>query len=457
MFLSPDKEKIERLDIHNQLMQLAEIYLAYTFAKDPKHEIDVILMDHSLSSIYISNDILYKIDDLNIIGYKAGNNQLSKSDIYIAYAMPVNEELDIPYCKNFRGEFYIIRQLYNKKFFVNDCFYIKRNKHIKKLIDLGIITERSTEKFIEAKVDIKSRWETIKNIFEYICKEIFIEKNIKALKVKKEDQIVWLTSDDIRFLISIGLRMLIEKCWENNILLVGIVKDTSSRYFSKNYLGVMYKIGVYKFKPPKISIPDRLIFETIPFIDPKIKAPWTSIEFDSVFMSLHLVEDEDGNTYIEGFRGEVTVPHERLFLRSFAQFYVNRSKRNPKTSNVIFIDRLAHPEYDSFNRLSLKKHTVVITKRGDKIDPIFYENNNVINKIQEILIYILSLLTENKYPNVIGYPDPLHKADWGAKEMSKKIKELIKSSELKFITDPLKKSFRDKREEGYKGQSYGDI
>ena len=121
------------------------------------------------------------------------------------------------------------------------------------------------------------------------------------------------------------------------------------------------------------------------------------------------------------------------------------------TGNVIFVDRLVYPEVDEHFRFFHLKDVRILTYRGDIVDPIFYEDRNVNNKIQRILLFLLNVLTRNLFQNVIGYPDPLHKADWGAKSMNRKVRELIKSSEIKFISDPLKKTLRQKREEGYRG------
>ena len=456
MFFLTDKEKTQFLNIHNQLMQLAEIYLAYSFVSSPDTDVNLVLIDNSLSSMYLSNDILHLLDknELRIIGYKYGRNRLTPADIYTSYAMPVNEALDIPSCKDFHGEFYIIRKLFNNSEFKNECKFIREDKHINRLKTLGIISSDSNREIIKINREFgnntRESWEFVKGLYKYICEELFVNKNINVLKVKRGDKEEWLTSDDIRFLISVGLRMLIEESWKRNVLIVGIAKDSASKYFIRNYLGVMRHIELYNLEPPGIVAPDRLILEAIPFIDKEISAPWSTIEFDSVFMSLHLNKDENENIYVEGFRGNVIVPQERLFLRSLAQFYVNRSKRNPITGNVIFIDRIVHPEWDAQNRLSKLEGKVIITCRGDEVDPIIYKDRTKENKVQEALIYMIDALTKNLFPNIIGYPDPLHKADWGAKSMNEKIRDLIESSEIKFTADPLKKSFRQKREEGYR-------
>lgn len=458
MFFSTDKEKTQYINIHNQLMQLAEIYLAYTFINNPDTDINLVLLDNSLSSIYLSNDVLHLLDKykLKIIDYNFRRNKLTPADIYTSYGMPINEDLDIPSCKNFHGEFYILRKLFNNTEFKNDCPHIREDKHLSKLKRLGIISFDSNTQNIKVNPEfgknIKESWEYVKDLYKYICEELFVNRNIHVLKVRKEDKEEWLTSDDIKFLISVGLRMLIEESWKKNVLIIGIAKDSASKYFIKNYIGVMKHIGAYNFVSPGIVASDRLILEFIPFIDQSISAPWSTVEFDSVFMSLHLVKNEKGNVQIEGVRGDIIVPQERLFLRSLAQFYVDRSKKDPRTGNVIFIDRVVHPILDAQNRLSETTKKVIRTYRGDEVDPIIYDRNTKKNKAQQALIYVIDTLTKNLFPNIIGYPDPLHKADWGAKSMNKKIRELIRSSEIKFIADPLKKSFRQKREEGYRGK-----
>jgi len=132
MFFYTDKDKIDHLSIHNQLMQLAEIYLAYTFIKNPDTDVNLILMDNSLSSMYLSNDVLHRIDSLKIVGKRFWKSEITKGDVYISYAMPVSEELDIPSCKDFHGEFYIIRRLFaqSQVNLKNSCEFLIEEKHL---------------------------------------------------------------------------------------------------------------------------------------------------------------------------------------------------------------------------------------------------------------------------------------------------------------------------------------
>ena len=138
---------------------------------------------------------------------------------------------------------------------------------------------------------------------------------------------------------------------------------------------------------------------------------------------------------------------ERLVARSLAQFYLNRSKPSLLSGHIIFIDRLLFPDLD---KSSLENVTFPRVKNGvisplGEISPILFRDNSVENHGQEIVMYMLEVLTKNLYPEVIGYPDPLHKADWGAKNLNKKVKGMIRSSGNEFVSRPLNLSLRDSR------------
>ncbi len=162
-------------------------------------------------------------------------------------------------------------------------------------------------------------------------------------------------------------------------------------------------------------------------------------------MQLHLEVDPDGKIGIHGVRGEATNP-ERVVLRSLAQFYIKQESPSLLSGHVIFIDRITYPQVDKnfYGDDKLK----IESERLGKILPIFFKDKNEQNQIQKIMLFLLTELTKNLYPEVIGYPDPLHKADWGAKSILKKVKPIIESGEISFRSRPLRKTLRELREVG---------
>ena len=68
------------------------------------------------------------------------------------------------------------------------------------------------------------------------------------------------------------------------------------------------------------------------------------------------------------------------------------------------------------------------------------------HRLQQLSLYLLSILVRNHFPEALGYPDPLHQADWGAKSMKRRVTGLLESSEMAFRANPLYKTFRSIRE-----------
>jgi hypothetical protein len=110
--------------------------------------------------------------------------------------------------------------------------------------------------------------------------------------------------------------------------------------------------------------------------------------------------------------------------------------------HVVFLDRLAFPGWD---KGAYGKVTIQSASLGT-MQPMVYKDNETDNIGQNIMMYLLSTLTRNHFPEVIGYPDPLHKADWGAKSIGRRVKGMIASSEIPFRSKPIAKTLRSIRE-----------
>lgn len=462
-FVVSDDQKINLSNIHIQLMELAEVFQAYMLVNSSDLRPKILLWDQSMSSVMTSNEVNYKKIDLK--GYKYQMRTLTAQDIIIAYSHPYNEELDIPTKKKYRISNHVLRKIQNSPQKIssllngtelNERELLKRityltNENIENddpLNENDPIAEIK-EDTIYFNEDYEESWQYSVGLFEHVCKRLFKEKRPDALIYKKRNEFGvveerWFSPNDIKFLISVGIRALIEECWKNDVLLIGIIKDSASKYLSRNYVGVMDYINQYE-DVPQVLLPwsDRDFLETLPWIDDSITAPWSTIEFDSVFMTLHLEKDENGDKGIYGVRGNIVTPSERLFTRSLAQFYLNRSKKSLLYGHVIFIDRLIIPKIDTLETINIdqNKNTLGV------ITPNIFLNKNQPDYVQDLMMYILDVLTRNLYPEVIGYPDPLHKADWGAKSLYKKIKPIIDSSDISLRSNPTHKTFRQLREE----------
>ena len=455
-FAVSESDKIELTSIHLPMMQLAEVFLAYNSATSSNlDKPDLVLIDNSLSGMLGYTD--FGPDGVRLVGRAMPDGRvLRRADVAIAQAHPFSETMDVPSTKAFSLKFAVVRFLHDN-LGTSRVAVSELARHLG--VDQGRLANqiRNMEKNgvvelegqdVLVRTDPYRSWEQTKSMFQTICKGIFLDKVENALKYRVENDdglevMRWMSPDDIKFLIGIGLRALIEVCWEKKILLTGIVKDSASRYLTKNYLGVCKLFGKY----PELSgtgfgpLPptDRLFCEMLPYLDDGLRNPWGTIEFDSTFMTLR-VEKKDGVLEFGGTFGGITRP-ERLFLRSIAQFYTRRNSVNLLTGHAIFIDRLAFPEWDA------KSDTIKIDDRAvGPMRALFYPYGSTINKGQIVTYFLLDQVTKNHFAEVIGYPDPLHKADQGAKSMRDNVRKLLESSELRFRSRPLTNTLREIRQ-----------
>jgi len=454
-FSLSEVDKIDLSNIHTRIMQLAEIYLAYQLAKSSTIDRPrFILMDLSPSSVMMSTDV--GMDNINLVSEKGANTGLSKADLAIAYSHPVSSSLGIPSAKKYRRYSYLVG-----KFHAGGMNNISLAELVQ---DTGISANdwrdsvnESTAKLIfelagdtiHPLVDVRESWQKVIRFFEQVCARIFQSRGTESaeallyeVRTTAGNRVRWMSLNDIAFLVTIGIRALVEECIERNIYLVGIVKDSSSRYFSRHYYGVMRHLGIYPTIPvAPLPFTDRTLLESIAFSIDDIKSPWSTIEFDSCFMTLHLASNEQNQEYLSGMRGNI-INQERLFARSLAQFFLQKSKPSPLAGHVIFIDRLLQPAWDVDKHLP----SAINTQPLGQVNPFWVQNRDTVNLGQEINMFLLDILCRNLFPEVIGYPDPLHKADWGAKSMRRRVDRLIKSSEISFRGKPLSRLFRTTRD-----------
>lgn len=453
-FVVDDTNKINLSSIHTRLMQLAEIYLAYEMARSPTlTSPKLILMDLSLSSVMMSTEGY--LEKTRLFGHPIGSRKLQMRDGLVVLSHPFNDILGLPTCKRYQRWAYLVKILAQNKGKSISIQELCRNTGLTEEEWQKTLHQPYTQKLvsvgdskIEANFDFSASWYDSVRLFEEFCDRLFHRREAEALLYQVDDEsgirFRWMSPEDISFLVSIGIRALIEQCWQKNILLLGITKDSASHYFSKQYIGVLRECGVFPEIPVgQLPWTDRTLLECLSAQLDDLSTPWAITEFDSVYMSLR-VEIENGERYIRGNRGNI-VNQERLFARSLGQFFKANTGKKTLMGHVIFLDRLIDPGLDK-KFVHNDSNPKIESKELGIINPAFFGSNKEQNPGQIITIWLLKILTRNLFPEVIGYPDPLHKADWGAKSVKKRVDRLIKSSEITFRSKPLARTFREIRD-----------
>ena len=502
-FLLSDQERINLAHVHTKLMQLAEVYLAYNVVTSSSVERPrLVLLDMLPSSAMAS--IAGSAASVNLSGYRFDRRRLDFRDIVVATAHPFAEALGLPNRNRFRLHQLIIGELHRTRqktidlqelakrhgLATDDLVSAARGQPLYGDTDryrevpggligemgelpraqrLGILngtvftTDFETAFGEHVSLDVGESWQFTVDLFRSICDRLFRQKEPDAMIYNVEDhegrvREHWLDPTDIDFLTAVGIRALAEACWKQDVMLIGIAKDSASRYFTRNYLGVLcHAIGVEGLtglEVGKLPWTDRMFFEFIAELVSDLGAPWATCEFDSAFMTLWMAAVGRGPNPDQLKLGAVQdhiVAHLGLFDRSLAQFFVSRAKANPLMGHMIFVDRLLHPDLDGdAPRLDLR--SAVLEQRGiashslGEVQPVGYPDADRDNAGQDIAMYLLSCLTRNHYPEVIGYPDPLHKADWGAKTLGDRLRATIRSSEVAFRGRPLSRTLRTIRD-----------
>lgn len=483
MFRVDDIDRSAAAVAHTSLMQLAEIYLAYrrvTEDAPPR----IVLLDHSLSSILLSSDVMHLVGPFRpgeqVLGWIGAQvdvwgRPFEAADALVAHAHPMDGSLAVPSWRyNALAECLVARltdfwrvdetgdrdpgRALTLDTILSDSQFPVSSEDLKRRI-IGLSTkyrafELQADRVVSRNVlqsgqprTLRQRWYDLRRLFENVGNRLFRERRLESLQLsyvagtgRRGPR--WMDTNDLKFLIGLGLRLLIETCWRKRILLLGIAKDSASRYFSRNYLSILHTQGILHV--PESGEPpgsDRIVCEMIPLIDESVGEPWSTVEFDGVFMTLRAVASEHGLPRAIGVKGNVLVPSDGLFAKSLVQMFLRRrpEKDTPLMGHVLFLDRLADPQFDSGRRSG-----VSIETRDTRIRPL-YSSHIEPNPAQDIAMLVAFLLTRNCFPEAIGQPDPLHRADLGAKALGKRIDELVRCSMNRMRANPLAWTFRDYR------------
>lgn len=431
-----DSTIINNATIANWIMTFAEYYLAYKLATDPNQDIRIILLDRSLSSERAS--LLYDTSkrDLwkaksNLIGYKIDNTPIDANDFALGRHYIRNPALDVPPARADYLRYAIINIIQQKspvsknqilqELGIADEKRAKRaERYLKKSVKEEILTKRDNTYSINPKyattwTRLQKLVTTLGDLFFYTQK--LETQNANLMKIEKKGKKHWLTTLDIAFLTLFTFHMLIETCWKNKILLIGITKDTAARDMKRQLIPILNNEGMLKdtITPEtyeKLPNTDRMILQSISLFNPeKVKVPWSLIEYDSAFRSM-VPDPQTRKGYVLGaIKNRIGL--EKTFLKTYVQL-AQAKKDHLLRSNVLLTDRLVYPEFDH------KPNTTVqfwneFGGAKEPVEIILYKDKTVPNQLQNLTMTILTAMTPPSIPEAFGHNKPLFIADKIAK------------------------------------------
>jgi hypothetical protein len=386
-----DEEIIDNSQISFAIMHFAEYFLAYSILKQDKN-VKVILMDRTLSGDQAS--LISKTSKKgnwekrsSLIGFEVNGIKVTSNLLEYGRYRICNPNLDLPPA---RGDYLKYRILYlieeKGSIDLNDILkelkIEDRKERVERILDYLEMNNfiKENNGFYEIENYLKNAWPKLKMIVEDIGKRIFKQNKLQIEKDGKEH---WLTTLDLSFLTLFCFNMLIEECGKNNVLLIGITKDTSAKDFKNHFIPICQnnRVITYRIDQKRLSLipnTDRMFLQSTSLLNPDdVIPPWSLIEYDSAFKTL--VQDEDLRYMKGAIRNKISP--ERFFLKSYIQLVKARS--DPKLrSNVFAIDRLAYKEDIKDENIFTFKNKY--GKFEEPVSVIIYRNKTLENEIQNM-------------------------------------------------------------------------
>ena len=237
-----EEQILDNTNISNALMTLSEFYLAYRCAT--LNDYNLILLDRSLSNTYSSlmyDTSIWKLQgkSSSLIDFEVDGVPIDVNDLIISRQALVNEELGLPPNRGDYLRYAILNQLKyhqdglnitticsNLKLTNNPKITSHVQKYIETWVKEGVVVEENTNYRLNSRY--KTTWTRMKNLVNILGDQIFHGQEDPFLIKKADKSEEWITTVDLAYLTLLCLYMLIEECWKNKIILVGITKDTAA-------------------------------------------------------------------------------------------------------------------------------------------------------------------------------------------------------------------------------------
>lgn len=443
---------VDNSTIASWVMTFSEFYLAYQIAKNK--EADIILLDRSLSTTL--NSLTFDTSRRSrwmtegaIHGCAVGGDHIDKNDMGYGRHHIVNPQLALPPARGDYIRYALVlhvqeagrplglEEICRGLGVESDDRRRRAVSFLEKSVQEGYLIKKG-EKYAPNPRYLRS-WERVRELVDTIGRQFFEGKSGNPMRIAKKDGEQWITTQDLAFLTLYCVEMLMEACWKNNVLLIGVTKDTTARDFKSHLAPVCGNEGVWKVDGEKLrQVPstDRMLLQaTSVYHHEDIAVPWSLVEYDTAFQTI-VPDFKHRKGFVAGGRRN-RITRERLFLKSYIQ--LDQSQRDPQfRSNVLFIDRLAYPQYDGHNAMRFNHQ---FGGAVEPIDVILYRDNTVPNELQNLVMVILSAMTAKSIPEVFGHNKPLFIADKIAKAQRARAKGIVDGTGQWIMSNPRLRKF----------------
>jgi hypothetical protein len=411
----------------NALMHVAEYYLAYEgLTADPV--VRIALLDRTLAGdvahlVWSTRDFIRsKLCVLE--GMDTPSGKVKAFDLELARMLLTNEELTIPAPRSQLLKFAAVQELFGGESLTADQLVSRIGadpKWVDRLQeDLVELDQRfgafeQTSPSFRLKEPTASYWERVLHATLLVARHIFNPESGHPLRIDKGSSQVWITADDLDFLVLVFIRALTRMAWSDKVLPIGLIKDTNAFEFVKAAVPLMAKSGLIKTPRefPNFNS-DKMLLQTNSVVNAQtVPTPWHTPEIDAAFRTMAPQDDDllpPGSARVNGAFENVIYP-ERVYLKTYIQLWSSKSTPSVR-SHVFTYDRPVYPAYDHWNEMTLYNRD---GPADTKILPALHFDRG--SALTELVMAMLAEMAKEVVPEALGHNYPLFLADKKAKSI----------------------------------------
>ena len=235
------------------------------------------------------------------------------------------------------------------------------------------------------------------------------------MRITRGDRQVWIKADDLDFLVLVFIRALTHRAWEERILPIGFIKDTSAFEFVNTVIPLLKAAGLWKSSHefPNFNS-DKMLLQTNSVANAdEIPTPWHTPDIDAAFRTAAPVTDTSlgkGEARVNGAYGNV-IYQERVYAKTYIQLWSSASTPSVR-SHVFTYDRPVYPGFDHWDEILLYNRDGPVDGR---ISPVLHFERG--SPLTNLCMTLLTEMGKEVVPEALGHNYPLFLADKKAKSI----------------------------------------
>jgi len=446
----------------SKLMQFAEYYMAVkSLYENP--DLKLVILDRTLAGqvghlIWSVGELLYE-RKCALQGIETAFGIVSPLDLELARILHPNDELQIPVARSHFIKYVAINKLLSLlENGITSISYEEllrkidaKPQRLEKLVNdltkfnepfplLEEDTHTSNSSSIAVKQDVKDYWQRVFSAVMIVGRHIFDTPENKHPLIYEESgdgdvdkQKRWITLADLEYMTLIMIYALVRLAWEKNVLIIGMIKDTSAAELSKTIVPILqnaHKIHLSGTtscigRLPNFNTDKQLLQIASVINGQSVKAPWRTFEFDSCFRTIAPVAadsvSQNNEATVKGaYKNVISV--ERMFVKSYIQLWQSENDLTVR-SHVFSYDRPCYPGFDTPGELLLHH---IDGNVEEEIQPMIHFDKD--SEISHLVMDILCSMAQEVIPEALGHNYPLFLADKKAKSILGQMRSIYLST-----------------------------